>query len=67
MIMLFLTIHTWVEYINRLGALAGIACIITFILSFGYRRKQKLILLTFLICVLMVFKLGWEKRLLTLF
>jgi cytochrome c oxidase assembly protein subunit 15 len=42
MIMLFLTIHTWVEYINRLlGALAGIACIITFILSFGYRKENK--------------------------
>jgi cytochrome c oxidase assembly protein subunit 15 len=41
MIMLFL-IHTWVEYINRLlGALAGIACIITFILSFGYRKEKK--------------------------
>jgi cytochrome c oxidase assembly protein subunit 15 len=39
---IFNPIHTWVEYINRLlGALAGIACIITFILSFGYRKKTK--------------------------
>jgi cytochrome c oxidase assembly protein subunit 15 len=53
---IFNPIHTWVEYINRLlGALAGIACIITFILSFGYRKKT-IILLTFLICVLMGFQ-----------
>jgi cytochrome c oxidase assembly protein subunit 15 len=39
---IFNPIHTWVEYINRLlGALAGIACIITFILSFGYRKENK--------------------------
>jgi cytochrome c oxidase assembly protein subunit 15 len=36
---IFNPIHTWVEYINRL--LAGIACIITFILSFGYRKENK--------------------------
>jgi cytochrome c oxidase assembly protein subunit 15 len=55
---IFNPIHTWVEYINRLlGALAGIACVITFILSFGYRKEnKKLILLTFLICVLMGFQ-----------
>ena len=55
---IFNPIHTWVEYINRLlGALAGIACVITFILSFGYWTTQKkLILLTFLICVLMGFQ-----------
>lgn len=29
--------HTWVEYINRLfGALAGLACLVLFILSFKY-------------------------------
>jgi cytochrome c oxidase assembly protein subunit 15 len=33
-----------------LGALAGIACIITFILSFGYQENKKLILLTFDLC-----------------
>jgi cytochrome c oxidase assembly protein subunit 15 len=50
--------HTWVEYVNRLlGALAGIACVITFILSFGFRKeKKRLILLTFVICVLMGFQ-----------
>jgi cytochrome c oxidase assembly protein subunit 15 len=46
MMMLFLIqsilgLNTSIAY----WALAGIACIITFILSFGYRRKQKLILL----------------------
>lgn len=55
---IFNPIHTWVEYINRLlGALAGIACIITFGLSFGYWKENKnLIILTFLICVLMGFQ-----------
>lgn len=55
---IFNPLHTWVEYINRLcGALAGIACFITFILSFGYwKDNKKLILLTFLICVLMGFQ-----------
>jgi cytochrome c oxidase assembly protein subunit 15 len=50
--------HTWVEYINRLlGALAGIACVITFILAFGFKKdNKKLILLTFLVCVLMGFQ-----------
>ncbi|SHH04078.1 cytochrome c oxidase assembly protein subunit 15 [Flavobacterium micromati] len=50
--------HTWVEFINRLlGALAGVACIITFILAFGYRKEnKKLIILTFLVCILMGFQ-----------
>ena len=55
---IFNPIHTWVEYINRLlGALAGIACLITFALAFGYRKENKtLLLLTFLVCVLMGFQ-----------
>ncbi len=55
---IFNPIHTWVEYINRLlGALAGIACVITFILAFGYRKEKKiLIVLTFFVCVLMGFQ-----------
>jgi cytochrome c oxidase assembly protein subunit 15 len=55
---IFNPIHTWVEYINRLlGALAGIACIITFILAFGLKKEKKtLLLLTFLVCVLMGFQ-----------
>lgn len=54
----FNPLHTWVEYINRLfGALAGIACIITFILSFWYwKENKKLIVLTFLVCILMGFQ-----------
>jgi len=54
----FNPVHTWVEYINRLlGALAGIACVITFILSFWYRKdNKKLIFLSFFICVLMGFQ-----------
>jgi cytochrome c oxidase assembly protein subunit 15 len=55
---IFNPLHTWVEYINRLfGALAGIACFVTFILSFWFwKDNKKLILLTFLICVLMGFQ-----------
>jgi len=55
---IFNPIHTWVEYINRLlGALAGIACVITFGLSFGYwKENKKIIMLTFLICALMGFQ-----------
>jgi cytochrome c oxidase assembly protein subunit 15 len=55
---IFNPIHTWVEYINRLlGALAGIACVITFGLSFFYWKENKnLIILTFVICVLMGFQ-----------
>lgn len=55
---IFNPLHTWIEYINRLlGALAGIACIITFILSFGYwKKKKKIILLSFLVCILIGFQ-----------
>ncbi|WP_158728791.1 MULTISPECIES: heme A synthase [unclassified Flavobacterium] len=55
---IFNPIHTWVEYINRLfGALAGIACVLTLILSFGYRKQQKnLIYMSFFVCVLMAFQ-----------
>jgi cytochrome c oxidase assembly protein subunit 15 len=55
---IFNPMHTWVEYINRLlGALAGIACLITFGLSFYYwKENRKLVLLTFLICILMGFQ-----------
>ncbi|MFA9192269.1 COX15/CtaA family protein [Flavobacterium sp. FZUC8N2.13] len=54
----FNPLHTWIEYINRLfGALAGIACIVSFILSFGFwKDNKKLILLTFLVCILMGFQ-----------
>lgn len=55
---IFNPIHTWVEYINRLlGALAGIACFVTFIFSFGFwKEKKKLVFLSFLICILMGFQ-----------
>lgn len=55
---IFNPIHTWVEFINRLfGALAGIACVITFALAFGYRKENsKLIYLSFAVCILMGFQ-----------
>lgn len=54
----FNPVHTWIEYINRLfGALAGLACFITFILSFGFwKENKKLAFTAFLICVLMGFQ-----------
>lgn len=55
---LFNPFHTWVEYLNRLvGALAGLACLVTFFLSFGYwKDNKKQIALYFLICFLMGFQ-----------
>jgi heme a synthase len=50
--------HTWIEYINRLfGALAGIACLVTFIFAFGYwKENKKIVVYSFLVCVLMGFQ-----------
>lgn len=55
---IFNPFHTWVEYLNRLvGALAGIACLITLFLSFSYwKENKKLILFNLLICFLMGFQ-----------
>jgi cytochrome c oxidase assembly protein subunit 15 len=55
---IFNPFHTWVEYLNRLvGALAGIACLITLFLSFNYWKEQKkLVFLNVLICFLMGFQ-----------
>jgi heme a synthase len=55
---IFNVYHTWIEYINRLfGALAGIACFVAFILSFGYRKEnKKIILYSLLVCFLMGFQ-----------
>ena len=55
---IFNPLHTWVEYINRLfGALAGIACFVTFLFSFGFwKENKKLILITFFVCILMGFQ-----------
>lgn len=55
---LFNPFHTWVEYLNRLvGALAGLACLVAFFLSFGYwKDNKKQIALYFLICFLMGFQ-----------
>ena len=55
---IFNPLHTWVEYINRLcGALAGIACFVTFIFAFGYwKETKKIALYSFVVCVLMGFQ-----------
>ena len=55
---IFNPFHTWVEYLNRLvGALAGIACLITLFLSISFwKENKKLILFNLLICFLMGFQ-----------
>jgi cytochrome c oxidase assembly protein subunit 15 len=55
---IFNPLHTWIEFINRLfGALAGLACFITFILAFGFWKENKKILVySLLVCVLMGFQ-----------
>lgn len=50
--------HTWIEYINRLlGALAGVACFVTFIFAFGFwKENKKVVAYSLLVCVLMGFQ-----------
>lgn len=50
--------HTWTEYINRLcGALAGLACFITALISFRYIRRRPLLTgLSWLVVFLMGFQ-----------
>lgn len=52
--------HTWVEYINRLcGALAGVACLILFILSFKYWRTKKSVVLWAAIVLFLLLFNAW--------
>jgi heme a synthase len=55
---IFNPLHTWVEYLNRLvGALAGIACLVALVFSFGFwKENKKLIFYCLLICFLMGFQ-----------
>jgi cytochrome c oxidase assembly protein subunit 15 len=50
--------HTWIEYVNRLlGALAGIACFVTLLLSVNYWKENKMLTInSFVICLLMGFQ-----------
>jgi cytochrome c oxidase assembly protein subunit 15 len=55
---IFNPLHTWVEYLNRLvGALAGMACLVALVFSFGFwKDNKKLIFYCLLICFLMGFQ-----------
>lgn len=55
---IFNPLHTWIEYINRLlGALAGLACFVTFLVSFYFWKERKsFVLFSLGICVLMGFQ-----------
>jgi heme a synthase len=55
---IFNPLHTWVEYLNRLvGALAGMACLVALVFSFGFwKDNKKLIFYSLLICFLMGFQ-----------
>ena len=55
---IFNPLHTWVEYLNRLvGALAGMACLVALVFSFGFwKENKKLIFYCLLICFLMGFQ-----------
>jgi cytochrome c oxidase assembly protein subunit 15 len=55
---IFNPLHTWIEFINRLlGALAGVACFITFILAFGFwKENKKIVVYSLLVCLLMGFQ-----------
>ena len=52
--------HTWIEFINRLlGALAGIFIFIMGILSFGFLKKKKIIVLFSWVTIFLVGFQGW--------
>ncbi len=57
---LFNPAHMWTEYINRLfGVATGIAIIITFILSFRYRKQRKSVFYASFAALLLVLFEGW--------
>ena len=57
---LFNPLHTWLEYVNRLvGVLIGLLITATFVLSFRYRKKDPVILITSGLAFVLVLFQGW--------
>lgn len=57
---LFNPVHTWMEYVNRLvGVLIGFLITLTFIISFTYRKKDKVVTIASGAAFIMVLFQGW--------
>lgn len=57
---LFNPLHTWMEYVNRLvGVLIGFLITLTFIISFTYRKKDKMVTIASGAAFVMVLFQGW--------
>jgi cytochrome c oxidase assembly protein subunit 15 len=57
---LFNPLHTWLEYVNRLvGVLIGFLITLTFVISFKYRKTDRIITITSGFAFILVLFQGW--------
>jgi cytochrome c oxidase assembly protein subunit 15 len=57
---IFNPIHTWTEYVNRLiGAFSGIPALLTVVLAFAYRRRNRWIFILSLLALAMLLFEAW--------